>query len=593
MNVVPGSSNPNNAGKHTSVCDVTPIEAYRSANMSLSLHGRRVILSGASEVTSANVIDELTKALTIHNQNREEILYLIGYNKGIQPILQRSKVYNQEINNKIVVNIANEIITFKEAEFAGEPIQYVSRRGNKGVDDDNREIPEKVAKVNDMMISEGKQSLDLDLAHKMFICGTAYRLTYHDSEVGKRNDDFLDEAPFEIAIPEVENTFVVYQNNAKKKPLMGVTYVFKDPPSSSVEYKVYTPNVTYTIEAISSKSRKNGMKITDEVHHNFGQISLIEYPCNPDRIGAFEVVIGLLDAISTTISNQEDGIDQFIQALMVFDGVDISREDLLSLKDLGAIKLPPTQTGSSGGKKLYYLNEQLDQSQTNSLVNSMKQIILEIVGMPAQGNASTGDSSNNGAVIMRNGWWHAEGRALQTQNMWARAEMDFLKVVLKICADTNTLTGLKISDLEPRFWRQSYEDLLVKTQSFATLRTAGMPAIQAFRFSHLSKDPESDAIMYDDYQQMLADELDRLNGVAEDVPLKEDDTTDPTTADGIEAQAAGGSGDPGSGEKKGEWAICPVCGKKFQKKDPNQKYSSIACANKARRSTPRYGGGVG
>ena len=593
MNVVPGSSNPNNAGKHTSVCDVTTIEAYRSANMSLSLHGRRVILSGASEITSANVIDELTKALTIHNQNREEILYLIGYNKGIQPILQRSKVYNQEINNKIVVNIANEIITFKEAEFAGEPIQYVSRRGNKGVDDDNREIPEKVAKVNDMMISEGKQSLDLDLAHKMFICGTAYRLTYHDSEVGKRNDDFLDEAPFEIAIPEVENTFVVYQNNAKKKPLMGVTYVFKDPPSSSVEYKVYTPNVTYTIEAISSKSRKNGMKITDEVHHNFGQISLIEYPCNPDRIGAFEVVIGLLDAISTTISNQEDGIDQFIQALMVFDGVDISREDLLSLKDLGAIKLPPTQTGSSGGKKLYYLNEQLDQSQTNSLVNSMKQIILEIVGMPAQGNASTGDSSNNGAVIMRNGWWHAEGRALQTQNMWARAEMDFLKVVLKICADTNTLTGLKISDLEPRFWRQSYEDLLVKTQSFATLRTAGMPAIQAFRFSHLSKDPESDAILYDDYQQMLADELDRLNGVAEDVPLKEDDTTDPTTADGIEAQAAGGSGDPGSGEKKGEWAICPVCGKKFQKKDPNQKYSSIACANKARRSTPRYGGGVG
>ena len=172
--------------------------------------------------------------------------------------------------------------------------------------------------------------------------------------------------------------------------------------------------------------------------------------------------------------------------------------------------------------------------------------------------------------------------------------MDFLKVVLKICADTNTLTGLKISDLEPRFWRQSYEDLLVKTQSFATLRTAGMPAIQAFRFSHLSKDPESDAILYDDYQQMLADELDRLNGVAEDVPLKEDDTTDPTTADGIEAQAAaGGSGDPGSGEKKGEWAICPVCGKKFQKKDPNQKYSSIACANKARRSTPRYGGGVG
>ena len=575
------------------IADVMSADKNVNAGFSNTLHGRRVILSGASEITSENVIDELVKALTIHNINRREILYLTDYNKGIQPILNRSKVYNQEINNKIVVNIANEITTFKEAEFAGEPIQYVSRRGNKGVEDDNREIPEKVAKVNDMMISEGKQSLDLELAHKMFICGTAYRLTYHDDEVDKLPEEYLDEAPFEIAVPEVENTFVVYRNNAKKKPLMGVTYVFKDPPNKAVEYTVYTPNVTYTIEGISATSKKAGLKITNEVHHNFGQISLIEYPCNPDRIGAFEVVIGLLDAVSTTLSNQEDGIDQFIQALMVFDGVDITREDLLSLKDLGAIKLPATPNGTSGGKKLYYLNEQLDQSQTNSLVNNMKQIILEIVGMPAQGNASTGDSSNNGAVIMKNGWWHAEGRALQTQNMWKKAETDFLKVILKICADTNTLTGLKISDLEPRFWRQSYEDLLVKTQSFATLRTAGMPAIQAFKFSHLSKDPESDAIVYDDYQQMLADELDRLNGVSEDIPLKEDDTTDPTSADGIQAQAeAGGSGDAG-GEKKGEWAICPVCGKRFQKKDPNQKYSSIACANKARRSTPRYGGGVG
>ena len=219
--------------------------------------------------------------------------------------------------------------------------------------------------------------------------------------------------------------------------------------------------------------------------------------------------------------------------------------------------------------------------------------VLEIVGMPGQGDGNTGDSSNNGAVIMKNGWWHAEGRALQTQNMWKKAETEFLKVVLKICDEANVLTGLKISDLEPRFWRQSYEDLLVKTQSFSTLRTAGMPAIQAFKFSHLSRDPESDAIVYDDYQQMLADELDRLNGVSEDVPLKEDDTTDPTTTDGIEAQAAGDGGEPGDGEKKGEWAICPVCGKRFQKKEPGQKYSSIACANKARRSTPRYGGGLG
>lgn len=574
-------------GQNLEVYDVTTITDDK-LDISKDLHGRRQIFTGEKEITRANVIDVLTKALSVHALNRREIIFLKKYERGIQPVLNRTKNYNAEINNKVVVNIANEIVTFKEAEFAGEPIAYVSRKGNNGVDDQNRKIPELVARVNDMMISEGKQTLDLELAHYMFTCGVAYRLTYHDA---KLSNDYMDEAPFEIAIPDVENTFVVRRNDAKKTVVMGVTYVYKDPPNNNIEFTVYTDNVTYTIEGLPMNDG-SGLKITNVKRHNFGQVSLIEYPCNPDYMGAFEPVIPLLDAINLTESNRLDGIEQFIQALMVFDGVDISREDFLELKDLGAIKLPATQN-ASGGKKLYYLNEQLDQSQTQTLVQDMKQTVLEIVGMPSQGNASTGDSSNNGAVIMRNGWWHAEGRAMQTQNMWKKAEMAFLKVVLKICSDTNTLTGLKLSDLEPRFWRQSYEDLLVKTQSFATLRTAGMPAIQAFKFSHLSRDPESDAIVYDDYQQMLADELDRLNGVSEEIPLNEDDTTDPTSRDGIEAQAAGGSGDPGGGEKKGEWAICPVCGKKFQKKEPNQKYSSIACANKARRSTPRYGGGVG
>ena len=568
------------------VYDVTTVDRNVNPDFSKTLHGRRRILSGEKEVTRENVIDILYKALGTHNKNRAEILFLLDYHRGIQPILNRYKQYNAEINNKIVVNLASEIVTFKSSEFAGEPIQYVSRRGNKGVDDENRDIPEKVSKINDMMLSEGKQTLDLELAHKMFICGTAYRLTYSDEKTAAERDEYLDEAPFEIAIPDVENTFVVYRNDAKKTPLMGVTYTFKTLPDKDVVYTVYAKDATYTIEGISANSRKSGLKIANVVQHNFGMISLIEYPCNPDRIGAFEVVLPLLDAINLTESNRLDGVEQFIQALMVFDGVDIEREDFLKLKDLGAIMLPSTQ-GSNGGKKLYYLNDQLDQSQTQTLVNDMKKTVLEIVGMPGQGDGNTGDSSNNGAVIMKNGWWHAEGRAMQTQNMWKKAETDFLKVVLKICNDTNTLSGLKVSDLEPRFWRQSYEDLLVKTQSFSTLRTSGMPAIQAFKFSHLSKDPESDAIVYDDYQKMLADELDRLNGITDGLPLKEDDTVNPASEEGVTAQAVAEEGTPvkrsGSGDRSGEWAQCPVCGKRFLKKESNQVYDSIACANKARR----------
>lgn len=557
--------------------DVTTLEHTRvnlvSQLSSHDLHGRRQIFTGESVITDENVIDVLEKALPVHNRNRAEEIYLYDYMRGIQPILWRTKVYNQEINNKIVINLANQIVNFKSSEFAGEPIQYVSRSSKKS-------IPGKVSQLNSMMLTEGKQSKDFEMAKKMFCGGVGYRLTIHDQLrsgadlVAKNNSsDYLDEAPFEIYVPDPWNTFVVRYNDVSKRVVMGVTYTFKNPPEGDVEYTVYTPNVTYTIGEQDGK-----LEITNRAKHNFGLISLVEYPCNPERMGAFEVVIDLLDAYNLAASNRADAIDQFIQALMVFDGIDVEEGDITKMKALGAVKLPPAQSNmGGGGRRLYYLNEQLDQSQTQTFVNDMYKTILQIVGMPSQGDGNNSDSSNNGAIIMKNGWWHAEARMLETQDMWKASEAEFLKIVLKICAETDALTGLKVSDIEPKFWRQSYEDLLVKTQSFSTLRSAGMPAIQAFTFSHLSRDPESDAIIYDAYQEELAQRLDENNGILTEQRLRDDemDTRDEMT------DAAAEDEESGSDEMYG---ICPICGKRFKKSYPGQQYNSIACANRARRS---------
>ena len=550
------------------------------------MHGRRQIFTAEEKITRDNVLDVLNDAMAVHAQNREEIIYLEKYLRGIQPVLYREKKVNAEINNKVVVNIASEIVTFKTAEFAGEPIQYVSRGK------DRKEVPDKVAQINNMMLSEGKQTKDLELAHQMFTYGVGYRLVIHDR--GKKGDDYLDEAPFEMYIPDARNTFVVRLNDVTKKVVMGVTYVYTERPESNIRYTVYTEDATYTIEGLPGQ----GLTIIDEVHHNFGMVTLIEYPCNPLRMGAFEVVLPLLDAINTTQSNRLDGIEQFIQAIMVFEGVDITREQFLELKDLGALKLPPSGDGRSS--RVYYLNEQLDQSQTQTLVDDMYQTVLQIVGMPSQGNANTGDSSNNGAVIMKNGWWHAEARSLETQGMWKEAETQFLRIALKICDQTGTLTGLHLSDLEPKFWRQSYEDLLVKTQSFNTLRAAGMPAVQAFTFSHLSKDPESDAKKFDEYQEEMAAQLDALAGASASAGASgvsagagAAGTASSNVVSGHVSSAGGAASTltsdgglrhgniTGTGHPKNATAVCPVCKRTFQKRTNNQVYDRAECREKA------------
>lgn len=469
-------------------------ETTANGAVSPQMHGRRQIFTNEMAIHDGNVIEVLNKALVTHQRNRAEEQYLERYMRGIQPILSRAKAYREEINNRVVVNIANQIVTFKTSEFAGEPIQYISRGNTEGV-------PEKVAKLNAMMLSEGKQSKDMRLAHKMYNMGVAYRLVIHDQD-GMDGSGLYDEAPFEIYTPDPQNTFVIRANDVSKRVVAGVTYVYLDDANSKVRYTVYTDNVTYVIDG----NAMQGTAIVDEKRHNFGMVTLIEYPCNADYLGAFEVVLPLLDAYNLTMSNRLDGVEQFIQAVMVFEGVDISAEKYQQMKEMGALLVPPDSAGRTG--RVYYLNEQLDQGQTQTLVNDMYQTILQIVGMPSQGSANTSDSSNNGAVIMKNGWWNAEARALETEAMWKAAETDFLKVVLRICEQTGVLSGLRISDLEPRFGRRSYEDLLVKTQSFQSLINSRMPAIQAFTFSKLSKDPESDAITYNAYQEELAKQLD-------------------------------------------------------------------------------------
>ena len=464
----------------------------------MELHGRRQIFTDESVITRANVVQVLNKALAVHARNRSEIVYLEKYLRGVQPILDRVKVVNGEINNKVVVNLASQIITFKTANFAGEAIQYVSRGSNKN-------IPGYVEQLNSMMLSEGKPSKDMELAQTMFTNGVGYRLVLNEKAKPYVDGDLFDEAPFEMYIPETRNTFVVRRNDVTKRIVMGVTYVFKDESGSNVEYTVYTDNETYTIEG----NQLTAGNIKSVVRHNFGMVPLIEYPCNPIYMGAFEVVLPLLDAYNLMTSNRLDGIEQFIQALMVFEGVDVTREQFLELKDLGAIKLPPSVDGRSA--KVYYLNEQLDQQQTQTLIDNLYDRILQIVGMPSQGNANTSDSSNNGAMVIKSGQWDAQARILETQGMWKAAETEFLKSVLKICRDANAIDGLKVSDVEPKFGIHNYEDRLVKTQSFTTLIAAGCPPLQAFTLSGVSKDPEADAMAYTEYQEAQEADLTEIH----------------------------------------------------------------------------------
>lgn len=400
------------------------------------LFGRRVIYTEVSEIHSGNVIDVLQKALFTHLQNQSEIDYLYRYYRGDQPILYRKKEVRPEINNMVVENRANEIVSFKTGYLVGEPVQYVSRGGEKRIADE-------VLRLNDYMLSEDKASKDEELVDWMHICGTSYRMAMPDSMA----DVAEDEAPFEIFTLDPRYAFVVYSVGLGHKPMMGVRYVKKE--DGTLVFSCWTENQYFEVF--------NTWSVVHQEDQILG-IPIIEYPANNARLGAFEIVIPLLDAINMTESNRVDGVEQFIQALMLFHNVDISADDFGTLKELGAIKYKDID--STLKAEITYLNSELNQAQTQTLVDSMYETVLTICGMPNR-NGGTSTSDTGTAVIMRDGWSAAESRAKGMEPIFKKSEKEFLKLVLRICRDMGNLS-LKLSALEIRFTRRNYENIAQK-----------------------------------------------------------------------------------------------------------------------------------
>lgn len=403
----------------------------------LHLNGRRMILTDETEVNIGNVVQILRKALPYHWKNRSEISYLWSYYKGRQPILNRVKEVRPEITNKIVENRANEIVSFKSGYLMGEPLQYVSR-GNA------ENIADAINQLNEFVFAEEKPAKDKELADWFHICGTSFRMVLPDEMAGED-----DESPFEIYTLDPRNTFVVYNNGLGNKPILGVKYVVDE--NGVVHYSCYSDHEYF--EIVESK-------VVSYDTHILGEIPIIEYPLNMARIGAFELVIPLLDAINLTDSNRLDGVEQFIQALMLFHNVDISSEDFDELRERGAIKFKDIDPQLKA--EINYLVSNLNQGETQTLVDHMYQTVLTICGMPNRnGGSSTSDTGS--AVIMRDGWSAAEARAKDSELMFKKSERIFLKVVLNICRTLANM-DLKVCNVEIRFTRRNYENILQKAQ---------------------------------------------------------------------------------------------------------------------------------
>lgn len=468
------------------------------------LFGRTVIYYDDVEITRQNVCDVLRKALTIHRVNAAQIDKLYRIFKGRQAIFDKVKEIRPEINNQIVTNFANQIVTFKTGYLLGKPIQYVSRgeRTTELSDTVSREIDT----LNRYASDCDKAAKDIELAEWFHICGTSFRMVMSDPD---RDDS---ESPFDIFTLDPRFAFVVYSNEVGHKPILGVNSVKK--ADGTIIYNCWTKDTLYKIK----KPIRDLESIIDEQQHYYGRVPIIEYPANNARLGSFEIVLSLLDAINAAFSDLADGREQFINSLLVIKGADITDEQFSELRQQGGLKVP-----ADGDVK--YLVSELNQTQNGETINLMIDTMLEIVGMPKRSGGSGGTSDNGIAVILRDGFADAEARASDTERIFKKSENEFLRIALHICDAMRNDMNLQLASVEPHFTRQNTDNLLAKVQALTTMLASNKihPRL-AWQLSTLVSDPESAYTISQEYEQQRIEQEEQM--LADSVNTNHDDTPD-------------------------------------------------------------------
>lgn len=443
--------------------------------------GRRPIYVDEAKITKANVVEVVKKVMETHNTNASEIHYLRDVYKGKHDILKRIKQVRADINNKVVVNYPYRIVSFKTGYFLGDPIQYVARNSED-------HAGESIAELNNYMLAESKPSEDTDLTEDIYVSGVGYRYV-----IEKSNESDKNEAPFETTVLDPEYTFVAYDRSYRHNQVLCGTY-YKTDNDMKTYYTVYTDNKVFWIE---------DDKVIDSKPYYGNYQPIIEYRFNRDRMGAFEPVLSMIHAIDVVASDRVNGIAQFVQAFMKARGLNIDAEGYNELKEQGLILLPPDGD-------IEYVIAQLNQSETQTLVDYMYQSILEICGMPNRnGGSSTSDTGT--AVILRDGFSDAESYARRDEMSFRKSEQVFLKRVIEIC-NTQRDTGLTLGTIDIHFTRRNYENIEAKVSTLvAALGCDKIHPKLAWEMSNAVPDVESAYQMSQDYiQQKIEEDAEKL-----------------------------------------------------------------------------------
>ncbi len=463
------------------MADFDPVDNTVVTREQAGIH-KIVIPKTAAEITPEVVEKYLGDVLTAHKKNAQKIKkYFDIVDGSYQKIDSKKRDFNNDAlhNNKVKLNFANALVTFKRSFLCGDKREFSPKAGV--TTDDltylDRYLSDcsfftKDAQVKDCVYSCG---IGVDyIAPRTDIMKPADKGFVFKSK--KEGYDVKTDSPFVYESLDPQYNGVVYSSKIGQ-PGLGDLFAFNIDKNEDNEQII----TVYTREWIAQFDSNNKMlpNTYTETPVGYKEIPIVEHTLNRSRTGAIELVEQPLDALNAIVSNSVDNIVDNVNYVLAFFNCTVDNNILADMYKKGCISVDSSAADKEG--RLEKLSLLLDFDKVNQLFEQTLTRTYDIVGVPlASANVTSGGDTGQ-ARLLGGGWTNAYTVIKSDIISFEQADKEVLKRMFMICRlnKENPVNKVSASQVEIKYNVNMRDNLLVKTQALQNLYDIHMPLEEA------------------------------------------------------------------------------------------------------------------
>jgi SPP1 family phage portal protein len=313
----------------------------------------------------------ILKVLQLHSAEETRKMRLNRYYMGENDIKYRVMNDAYKPNNKTQHSYGNYITNTVVGYFMGKPVVYNAAQ----------EDQEFLARIKEIFDYNDEQSENIELSKDASKFGVAYELCYLDEDANIRFKRL-----------DATKAFPIYYNTLDEELAYFVRYYNDDIFDENTKIiEIYSEN-----EVVTYRQTESSIEFIETIPHSFGLVPVAVYSNNEEWLGDYELVISLIDAYDKMYSDSVNDFEQFADAYMVMEGMDLP-EGEEGLAQLAAMRNSRLLSLPAGGS-VSWLVKSVNDTYFQNTIKGLDEDIHKFAMVPNMMDESFGGNLSGIAI---------------------------------------------------------------------------------------------------------------------------------------------------------------------------------------------------